>query len=106
MKNLLELALSAAQHQNEAFPMKPFPLSELVQVTPFSYYSYSGSLTTPPYTESVQWIVASTALPISHKQLQIFREAALLDRGLHNNYRCTQDLNGRQVHFIVPFGKE
>ncbi|KAF2902949.1 hypothetical protein ILUMI_03234 [Ignelater luminosus] len=102
LTNLLDLALSAAQHPNEAFPVKPFRLSELVQITPFSYYSYSGSLTTPPYTESVHWIVASTALPISARQLKIFREAALLDRGLHNNYRCTQDLNGRQIHFIVP----
>ncbi|KAF0698055.1 Aste57867_11303 [Aphanomyces stellatus] len=37
-----------------------------------SYYCYDGSLTTPPYTEGVAWVIVETPRPISRAQIQAF----------------------------------
>lgn len=76
---------------------KPMPLksrtlpSELIpQNKP--YYRFSGSLTTPPCTEGVVWIVMKTPMTISKAQLASFKEV------MHeNNNRPIQALNGRLV---------
>jgi len=57
-----------------------------------SYWSYEGSLTTPPCTEGVHWVVLAT--PIELGQDQIDDLTAIH----HDNDRPTQDLNGRTVH--------
>jgi carbonic anhydrase len=38
------------------------------------YYSYRGSLTTPPYTETVQWIVFSQIFEASPQQIERIHE--------------------------------
>ncbi|KAK3108812.1 hypothetical protein FSP39_016234 [Pinctada imbricata] len=62
------------------------------------YYTYPGSLTTPPYTESVTWIVFDSPICISRDQIDLFR--ALKDEhgySLVDNYRETQSSCGRVV---------
>jgi len=54
-------------------------------------YSYSGSLTTPPCSEDVTWLVMATPLKLSKAQLDAFQA---LYKG---NNRPTQPLNGRTV---------
>ena len=50
-----------------------------------------GSLTTPPCTEGVKWIIMKQMLTLSTAQRQQFQQ-------IHgNNARPTQALNGRQV---------
>ncbi len=56
-----------------------------------AYYSYSGSLTTPPCSEMVSWFVMKTAVEAS--SAQIGDMAAILS----SNYRPTQNLNGRSI---------
>ena len=54
-------------------------------------WRFDGSLTTPPCTEDVQWLVLTQPAQLSAQQIAAFR--AVID---HNN-RPTQPLNGRKV---------
>jgi carbonic anhydrase len=56
-----------------------------------AYYRYEGSLTAPPCTEGVLWLVMKQPLEVSAAQL------AALHRLFPDNARPTQALHGRQV---------
>ena len=55
------------------------------------YYTYDGSLTTPPCSEHVHWFVLKTPVEISAAQIQQFT------RHYANNARPVQPLNGRVI---------
>lgn len=55
------------------------------------YYHYRGSLTTPPYTESVDWLVAKEIIEAGPKQIQRIN---LLEG---NNARHVQALFSREI---------
>lgn len=57
-----------------------------------SYYRYSGSLTTPPCTEGVRWVLLKTPMTASKSQIETFEKAIK-----HKNNRPAQALNGRVV---------
>lgn len=59
-----------------------------------SYFSYKGSLTTPPCSENVNWIIFKNRLVLSAKTIKLLRENMPI-----NNYRSAQPLNGRTVYF-------
>ncbi|XP_055841897.1 carbonic anhydrase 2 isoform X2 [Episyrphus balteatus] len=73
------------------------------------YFTYVGSLTTPPCSEEVIWIDFEEPVMISRSQLDSFRQLYTHDGELitHNN-RPIQPLNGRivQKNFVPynPFG--
>ena len=56
-----------------------------------SYYTYSGSLTTPPCSESVSWFVMKNHVTASAAQIAAFEAVE------HQNFRPTQSLNGRII---------
>ncbi|OCF93341.1 carbonic anhydrase [Gilliamella sp. wkB7] len=56
------------------------------------YYRFSGSLTTPPCSEGVRWIVLEQAVTASDEQIQKFHSIMH-----HNNNRPVQSLNGRVI---------
>ncbi|WP_370678603.1 carbonic anhydrase [Comamonas sp. GB3 AK4-5] len=56
------------------------------------YYRFSGSLTTPPCTEGVVWLVMKQSIKTSKAQIEAFEEALE-----HANNRPPQPLNGRVV---------
>lgn len=56
-----------------------------------SYFTYSGSLTTPPCSEIVTWIVMEKPVFASEEQLDAFADI------LHDNYRPVQPINGRVI---------
>ena len=61
-------------------------------VQPFPHaYRYEGSLTTPPCSESVQWIVLTTPIEMSEAQIAAFKAI------IHDNNRPVQPLNGRKL---------
>jgi carbonic anhydrase len=55
------------------------------------YFSFDGSLTTPPCTEHVRWFVLKTAVEVSSEQIQQFASH------YQRNARPAQPLNGRVV---------
>ncbi|RZF35046.1 hypothetical protein LSTR_LSTR009638 [Laodelphax striatellus] len=82
--------------------------SKLLPSTDLHYWTYLGSLTTPPCTESVTWIIFKEPIRVSEDQLAIFRslrsysqqEACPLDE--HNghvlhNYRPPLPLGNREL---------
>ena len=56
------------------------------------YYNFEGSLTTPPCTEGVNWIVFKNQETVSKEQVETFTQTL----GFKNN-RPIQDTNGRQI---------
>ncbi|HLX24813.1 MAG TPA: carbonic anhydrase family protein [Usitatibacter sp.] len=56
------------------------------------YYRFTGSLTTPPCSEGVTWLVSRQPVTASKEQVAAFSKAV----GFANN-RPVQPLNGRQV---------
>ncbi|NOU24076.1 MAG: carbonic anhydrase family protein [Methylotenera sp.] len=57
-----------------------------------SYYRFSGSLTTPPCSEGVRWLLMKNPLTVSKEQIEAFKHAVH-----HNNNRPVQALNGRVI---------
>ena len=55
------------------------------------YYQFMGSLTTPPCSEGVLWMVLKQPVPVGKDQLRLFGQL------FPNNARPVQPLNGRAV---------
>lgn len=92
---------------------KPLDPANLLPATK-AYWTYLGSLTTPPCTESVTWILFKEPIEVSHEQLEHFREMRCYDAreecpcddSLHktfeygkviNNYRPPLELGSREL---------
>lgn len=75
--------------QEVSIPMN-FNLAALLPSTRH-HFSYSGSLTTPPCTEGVQWIVLSEPVHITQVDVQRFVEI------IGRNARPIQPLRGRDI---------
>jgi carbonic anhydrase len=54
-------------------------------------YRYDGSLTTPPCSEGVKWVVMTTPIQLSKEQVAAFTTI------IRDNNRPVQALNGRTV---------
>lgn len=76
----------------------PFNLSSLLPSNTNDYWTYSGSLTTPPCYESVSWFVFKEPIHATENQMQQFRSLKANDGGcIVDNYRPVMDGSGRNV---------
>lgn len=57
-----------------------------------TYFTYTGSLTTPPCSESVEWFIFKEPITVSLKQVDELRKLMPL-----NNYRDEQPRNSRSI---------
>lgn len=89
---------------------------EFTTMKPFSFYTYEGSLTFPPCSESTIHYVASETLPIGSVVLDLAMEAlrmpdmkrddsngqstTIRDNSVVENYRNIQDRNHRRVFYF------
>ncbi|MCL2831217.1 MAG: carbonic anhydrase [Betaproteobacteria bacterium] len=76
---------------------EPAPLKKEVDIQALlpkhlAYYRFSGSLTTPPCTEGVRWLVLKESASISREQVEQFSAAVH-----HHNNRPLQPLHGRII---------
>ncbi|MBU3739286.1 MAG: carbonic anhydrase family protein [Rhodoferax sp.] len=71
----------------------PTDLLDLNELLPRDqrYYQFMGSLTTPPCTEGVLWMVLKQPTTVSREQIRLFSQL------FPNNARPVQPLNGRPV---------
>lgn len=77
--------------RNEEMPAQsPIALADLLPVER-SYFTYMGSLTTPPCSEGVLWMVMKNPVPISPEQIGIFA------RMYPMNARPIQSASGRMI---------
>lgn len=75
------------------------------------YWTYPGSLTTPPLTESVTWVIMKDPIEINLEQLDVFRSLFSTVRGeqqklMVDNYRSLQPLLKRTVYTTIPSSHE
>lgn len=88
---------------NDSVRMPP-DLIQVAEILPRDqrYYQYMGSLTTPPCTEGVLWLILKQPVSISREQLRLFGQLYA------NNARPVQPLNSRPVRdavLITPDGR-
>lgn len=84
--------LPASESEGKASATAPVNV-DLASVLPHDHraYVYTGSLTTPPCTEGVQWIVMTQPIQMSKDQIAAFT------RIFPDNHRPLQKVNGREV---------
>lgn len=73
------------------FPTHLIDINEELTLEDLDYYHYKGSLTTPPYSETVSWVVISELHQASIEQIELLKEF----EGVNN--RKTQSLEHRQL---------
>ncbi|XP_043681429.1 carbonic anhydrase 2-like isoform X1 [Vespula pensylvanica] len=72
-------------------------LSSLIPKYTDTFYTYKGSLTSPPCNEVVTWIIFSMPVKISFRQMNKFRTLSNGEGILADNYRQLQDIGMRKV---------
>ncbi|KAH7956555.1 hypothetical protein HPB52_010629 [Rhipicephalus sanguineus] len=106
MARRLRVGRHGASGESDDNPPRLTLDSLLPSVGRSEYFTYRGSLTTPPCTESVRWTVFNRQAFISETVLQKFR--SLKDytgaKPLVDNFRPPQKLNGRKIiSSFAPF---
>lgn len=88
-------AIPKEEHQSVDVKAGTVKLTDLFGAIPKeiqgNYYNYRGSLTTPPYTESVRWYIAKHIFEASAAQIEAINKIE------GNNARHVQALYGRKV---------
>ncbi len=82
-------AKAGSQQMIKGFQVNP---AKLLPGKP-SHFAFTGSLTTPPCSEGVTWIVMSTPLHVGQKTIARFHKI------LGNNNRPVNPLNGRKITY-------
>ncbi|XP_075231726.1 putative carbonic anhydrase 3 [Lycorma delicatula] len=77
----------------------PFPLSNIHSPISHDYYTYYGSLTNPPCTENILWVIFPEPIGISSRQIDYLRKLHGDEGRISINSRPVQPLNNREIYF-------
>lgn len=97
---LLEISLESCPAEfGIEIPLKhPISIDEFLTANQrFSFYSYQGSLTTPPCTEKVTWLIRSDEVQCSYDQIIRLQRVAGGHKTLKYNSRPLQNISGRDI---------
>lgn len=83
-------ALPLAKNEEKTIQIQTSLLKNIIK--PLKYYHYTGSLTTPPCTQGVDWFIMQNPIPLADWQLKKIQSAMS-----KNNTRPTQPLNNRII---------
>ncbi|XP_066520016.1 receptor-type tyrosine-protein phosphatase gamma isoform X2 [Hoplias malabaricus] len=98
--------LKRVVHHEKETNLRPFILRDLLPSFLGSYYRYTGSLTTPPCSKVVEWIIFSKPVYLSYHQLDAFYSIFTTEQQDHvksveylrNNHRPIQNLDNRFLY--------
>ncbi|OWR46722.1 hypothetical protein KGM_202063 [Danaus plexippus plexippus] len=80
---------------------QPFSFLNILPLDLRRYFTYKGSLTTPPCSEVVIWLDFEQPVRLAHEQIEIFRELRSANGKIRHNFRPIQPIGDRTVFYNV-----
>ncbi|XP_021504224.1 carbonic anhydrase 6 [Meriones unguiculatus] len=96
--------LASVQYPGQSTTLRNINILNMLPQDTRHYYTYQGSLTTPPCTENVKWFVFREPSKISLLQALKIENSVMNHNNetIQNGYRQTQPLNKRVVEANFP----
>ena len=97
MKELTDTVILNIREQGKSCKVSGLNMSSLLCSDMTKYWTYDGSLTTPPLYESVKWIVFKEPIEMSDDQLHALRTLRCGSKCILDNFRPPVPLGARTV---------
>lgn len=79
----------------------PFSFLNILPYDLKRYFTYKGSLTTPPCSEVVIWLDFEQPIRLTHEQIEAFREIRSAHGKITHNFRPIQPIGDRVVFYNI-----
>lgn len=93
--------VNVTEPHTTAIMSNPFSFLNILPYDLKRYFTYRGSLTTPPCSEVVIWLDFEQPIRISHEQIEGFRELKSVHGKIMHNFRPIQPIGDRVVYYNI-----